>query len=155
MPTTTEEKEHAATVKALTAISNWLRPGTNEGASWSLSRLTEDLFGDSFLAGGDISRFTASGARGVLHSQLSDALFIVNAPGPSNAVDRVPINLTFDLNNGKAELAWTPPGGAATTASFAVELDKTFGTGASSHEYLFHGDAGGGKAGFQLLVMLL
>jgi hypothetical protein len=152
---TTEALEHTATVKALKQINDWLSPGTNEGASWSLSRLTEDLFGDSFLAGGDATRITPGTPRGTIHSQLSNALFVMNAPGPSNIVERVPISMVFDLNHGHVTLNWTPPGGAATTVNFTVELDKRFNTPTSSGELLFHADGGGGTAGFQLLIMLL
>jgi hypothetical protein len=152
---TTEAQEHTATVKALNEISNWVKPGTNEGVSWTLSRLTEDLFGDAFLAGGDASQFTPSGARGTLHAQLSTALFVVNAPGGTNAVDRVPITMTFDLNHGRVTLGWTPPGGAPMTATFTVELSRKITTPSASAELLFHGDSGGGNAGYQLLIMLL
>jgi hypothetical protein len=34
-----------------------MRSGTDEGISFEVSRLTDDLFTDSFLGGGDASKF--------------------------------------------------------------------------------------------------
>src|SRR5690348_6670323 len=52
-----EVSERHATRQALEAVYDYISPGTNEGISFLLSRLTDDMFTDSFLGGGDISLF--------------------------------------------------------------------------------------------------
>lgn len=59
-----ERSEHRETQHALARVFDYISPGTNEGISFSLAQLTDDLSTDSFLAGGDISLFTPSGHRG-------------------------------------------------------------------------------------------
>src|SRR5205085_12525673 len=46
-----ERSEHHATRQALVEVYDYIRPGTNEGISFLVSRLTDDMFTDSFLAG--------------------------------------------------------------------------------------------------------
>jgi len=48
----TESKERKDTQHALAQVFDYISSGTNEGISFSLSRLTDDLFTDSFLAAG-------------------------------------------------------------------------------------------------------
>jgi hypothetical protein len=153
----TETQEHRATAHALDAVVAYISPAAgNEGISWSLSRVTESLFDDSFLAGGDASRFTASGRRGTLHSQQSDALFFSNAPGPSNVVTRVPIQLTFNLNTGTVHLSWTPPAQPPRNISFKVELSKKVSPGQSADtDLFFSADSPSDDAAYTLLLMLI
>lgn len=148
-----ESKEHKATLKALDAITAYIKPGTNEGISWSLSRVTESLFGDSFLAGGDASLFTPSGKRGTLNSQGSTAYFLDSAGGVPT---QVPIVLSFDLNKGVVKLSWTPPGLSVATVTFRVEHYKTIKPGASADaDVLFNADSASDNAAYTLLLMLI
>jgi hypothetical protein len=117
-----ERTEHRDTEHALTQIFDYISPGTNEGISFSLSRLTDDLFADSFLAGGDISQFTASGRRGTIHSQLSNGYVLASAGG---APAEFPVSLTVDLNTGVASGNWTLPDGTAQSPSFDLQHVKT------------------------------
>src|SRR5690242_7242383 len=98
------------TEHALEQIAAWLRPGTNEGISWTLARLTGDLFDDSLLAGGDASRYEAHGRRGRVQAQLSHA-YLLAAGGGGGAPTVVPVELKLDLDEGRVELAWTPAAG--------------------------------------------
>ena len=94
---TSERTEHRATDHALKEVFDYISPGTNEGISFSLSRLTDDLFTDSFLAGGDISLFTPSGERGSIRSQDSQGS-VLSSSGA--APSQFPIALTIDLSTG-------------------------------------------------------
>lgn len=85
---------------------DYISPGTNEGISFSVSRLTDDLFTDSFLAGGDISLFTPSGTRGSIRSQDSNGWMLSSGGG---APAQFPIELTVDLSSGTASGTWTLP----------------------------------------------
>src|SRR5215471_1259852 len=98
MPSEAQEKK--ATNKALDMIANWMRSGTNEGISFTVSRLSDDLFTESFLGGGDASQFTPSGRRGKLTSQLSNANILDSGGGVPKSF---PIQFTFDLNTAKAK----------------------------------------------------
>jgi hypothetical protein len=66
-----ESTENRATRHALGQVFDYISPGTNEGISFSLSRLTDDLFTNSFLAGGDISLFTPSSHRGRIRTTFA------------------------------------------------------------------------------------
>src|SRR4051794_35235824 len=63
-PMPSERTENRTTRHALGQVFDYISPGTNEGISFALSRLTDDLFTDSFLGGGDITLFTPSAHRG-------------------------------------------------------------------------------------------
>jgi hypothetical protein len=65
----TEQQEHHRLLQALGGISDWLKTGTNEGANFLVTRLAGPLDEGSFFGGADISRWTASGARGKVYSQ--------------------------------------------------------------------------------------
>jgi hypothetical protein len=152
---TTEAQEHKATTKALDEITAYVKPGTNEGISWTLSRLTDDLFGDSFLAGGDATPFTPSGKRGTLHGQLSTA-WLLSGGGGAAAPTIVPITMTFDLNEGVVKLSWTPPGEAAKDVTFKVELYKNItGSPDASQILVFNADTASDDAAYALTLMLL
>lgn len=62
-------KEHINLEHALQAISDWVRSGAGERASFLVTRLTGPISEGSLFGGADISQFTPSGARGSLHSQ--------------------------------------------------------------------------------------
>jgi len=148
----TEAQEKRATNRALDTLANWMRSGTNEGISFTVSRLTDDLFTESFLGGGDASRFTPSGRRGKLASQLSNAS-ILNSSG--GAPHQFPIQFTFDLNTSKAKGTWTNPVTAqAETVKFTLTFFKT-ATVAEGKYYLFYGDKSSDKAGYGFAFLLL
>lgn len=117
-----ERNENRETQHALTQVFDYISPGTNEGISFSLSRLTDDLFTDSFLAGGDISLFTPSGRHGTIRSQLSDGNLLASAGG---APAQFPVSLTIDLDTGSGSGDWTLPDGTAQTPRFQLEHVKT------------------------------
>jgi hypothetical protein len=136
----------------LDVIANWMRAGTNEGISFLISRLTDDLFTDSLLGGGDASNFTASGRRGVLTSQLSNAYILDSGGGVPH---QVPIQFTFNLNTGKAMGSWNNP---VTASAETVTITLTFFKTATRPEgkyYIFYGDKTSDQAGYSLAFLLL
>ena len=148
----TEKQEQKATNHALDILANWMKAGTNEGISFEISRLTDDLFTDSFLGGGDASRFTASGRRGTLTGQLAKAYILDSAGGVPH---QFPIQFTFNLNTGKATGNWNNPvtGQAETTT-----ITLTFFKRASRTEgkyYIFYGDRSSDQAGYVIAFSLL
>ena len=148
----TETQERKATNHALDVIANWMRAGTNEGISFLISRLTDDLFTDSLLGGGDASNFTASGRRGVLTSQLSNAYILDSGGGVPH---QVPIQFTFNLNTGKAMGSWNNP---VTASAETVTITLTFFKTATRPEgkyYIFYGDKTSDQAGYSLAFLLL
>lgn len=147
----TETQEHSTTVHHLTTISNWLKPGTNEGASFEITRLTDDLFTSSFLGGGDCSLFTPSGARGKVKGQECSAYLLDPSAGPPSSFS---FDMGFDLNSGKVTLSWTFPGGSPQTASFGVEYSKTVAR-PEGKNLLFAGEPGSDDAVYTLSVILL
>ena len=129
-----------------------MKSGTNEGISFEVSRLTDDLFTDSFLGGGDASRFTASGHRGTLTSQLSNA-YILDSRG--GAPHKFAIQFTFDLNTGQASGNWNNP---VTGQAETVTVTLTFFKNATAPEgkyYIFYGDESSDKAGYSFTFILL
>ena len=140
-----------STIDALTKIANWLRPGTNEGITFTIARLTIDLFGDSFLGGGDLSRYTPGGARGTAHSQLSTATFLDGGGGsPSTS----PLDVTFRLNTGRVTVGCTPPSAPPTTDTFSVDYAGTI-SDSTGKSLVFHSDRARGRAAFTLALLLL
>jgi hypothetical protein len=75
----TESQERHALKHALQEISDWLRPGTNEGANFLVTRLGDPLSTGSLFGGADISRWSPAGARGKLQSQGGTA-YELDAP---------------------------------------------------------------------------
>jgi len=149
---TSEKKEQQATNKALDAIAGWVKSGTNEGISFEVSRLTDDLFTDSFLGGGDASQFTPSGHSGTLTSQLSNAYFLDSGGG---APHKFAIQFTFDLNTGKASGNWNNPvTGQAETVTVTLTFFKSI-TAPEGTYYIFYGDKSSDKAGYSFTFILL
>lgn len=116
-----EVREHQRTDHAMEEVYKYISPGVNEGISFEISRLTDDLFTSSFLGGGDISLFTASGARGSIRSQDSSAYVLDSSAGPPT---QFTFDLSIDLNTAKATLKWTPPGGTPQSATMSLDYVK-------------------------------
>ena len=150
MPSEAQEKK--ATNKALDALANWMRSGTNEGISFTVSRLSDDLFTESFLGGGDASQFTPSGRRGKLTSQLSNANILDSGGGVPKSF---PIQFTFDLNTAKAKGNWNNP---VTGQAENVTATLTFFKAATVPEgkyYMFYGDKTSDKTAYAFTFLLL
>lgn len=146
-----EHTEHRDTQHALRHVYDYISPGTNEGISFSLSRLTDDLFTDSFLAGGDISLFTPSGRRGSIRSQQSNGWMLSSS---ASAPTQFPIELTVELSSGTGSGTWTLPDGTAQTPTFELQHIKT----ASRPEgtmLLFAGETSSDDAAYSLALLLI
>lgn len=146
-----ERTEHRDTEQALTRVYDYISPGTNEGISFSLSRLTDDLFTDSFLAGGDISLFTPSGRRGSIRSQLSNGWMLSSG---GSAPSEFPIELSLDLSSGTASGSWALPDGVAQTPTFEVQYIKTV-TRPEGTMLLFAGETSSDDGGYSLALLLI
>lgn len=147
-----EKQEQKATNKALDIIANWMKSGTHEGISFTVSRLTDDLFTESFEGGGDASQFTASGRRGKLTSQLSNGYILDSGGGLPH---KFSIQFTFDLNTAKAKGNWNNP---VTAQAETVNITLTFFKTAIVPEgkyYIFYGDKTSDKAGYAFTFLLL
>jgi hypothetical protein len=147
-----EVSERHATRQALEAVYDYISPGTNEGISFLLSRLTDDMFTDSFLGGGDISLFTPSGSRGVIKSNTGTNAHMLDSGG--GAPTAFPIELTVDLNDGEVTGSWTLPDGTAQTPSFGLQfLKKT--TKPEGELYTFCGETTSDDAVYSLTLLLI
>jgi hypothetical protein len=147
-----ERSEYQATRQALVEVFDYISPGTNEGISFLVSRLTDNLFGDSFMGGGDISLFTPSGARGVIKSNTgTDAITLDSGGG---APTRFPIQLTVDLNDGEATGSWTLPSGTLQTPSFGTQFVKK-ATTPEGVLYLFSGETSSDDAVYSMSLLLI
>jgi hypothetical protein len=146
-----ERTEHRDTEQALTQVYDYISPGTNEGISFSLSRLTDDLFTDSFLAGGDISLFTPSGHRGSIRSQQSNGWMLSSGAG---APTEFPVALRIDLSSGTGSGNWTLPDGTAQTPTFALQHVKTVSRPEGTM-LLFAGETTSDDGGYSLALLLI
>jgi len=147
----TERQEHARLVKALKEISDWLKPGTNEGANVLLTRLTGPLDQGSLFGGADVSRWAASGVRGKLSSQGGTA-FGLDFTGATPV--RFPLDVEIDLNGGKVKLKWTPPGQAVQTSRFTLDFVKRVAP-PSGPALFFDADTTSDRAVYSLTIALL
>ncbi|MDQ6773220.1 MAG: hypothetical protein M3024_09545 [Candidatus Dormibacteraeota bacterium] len=147
----TEFKERQATVHALEQVYQYISPGTNEGISFELSRLTDDLFTTSFLGGGDISLFTPGGHRGSIKSQSTQA-YVLDSSGGAPAA--FPFDLTLDLDTGKAALTFTLPSGPATAATLGLDYLKTVSR-PEGVNLLFTADEASDDAAYTLSLILI
>ena len=147
----TERQEHQDTEKALTQVNDYISPGTNEGISFSLGRLTDDLFTDSFLAGGDISLFTSSGRRGTIRSQESNG-WVLSSTGGSPA--QFAVELTVDLSSGTGSGNWTLPDGTAQTPIFELQHIKTVSRPEGTM-LLFAGETSSDDGAYSLALLLI
>jgi hypothetical protein len=127
-----ERSEHHATRQALEQVHDYIAPGTNEGISFAVSRLTDDLFADSFLGGGDISLYMPTGARGVIQSNTrTDALLL-------------------DANDGSPTL----PSGTQQTPTFRIQFVKQT-TRPEGNLYSFCGEDSTDDAVYSLALLLI
>jgi hypothetical protein len=147
----TERQEHRDTEKALTQVYDYISPGTNEGISFSLGRLTDDLFTDSFLAGGDISLFTPSGRRGTIRSQESNG-WVLSSTGGSPT--QFAVELTVDLSSGTASGNWTLPDGTAQAPSFELQHIKPVSRPEGTM-LLFAGETSSDDGAYSLALLLI
>jgi hypothetical protein len=147
----TEQTEDRRTKSALKKVLTYIRPGTNEGISFSLSRLTDDLFTDSFLAGGDISLFTPSGSQGSIRSQLSSGWVLSSTAGPPT---QFPIDLRINLGTGMAKGSWTLPDGTAQSPSFRVQHVKTTSPPEGT-QIVFAGETSSDGAVYSIALLLI
>jgi hypothetical protein len=148
----TETKEQRATDRTLKTIYKYIQPGTNEGISFTVSRLTDDLFTTSFLGGGDASIFTPSGKRGTISSQLSNG-YILDSGGA--LPHKFSIEFKFNLNNGKANGSWNNPvTGNAENVTVTLTFFKSVGA-AEGKYYIFYGDRTSDGAGYTFTFLLL
>ena len=110
-------KEQVNLEHALQAISDWVRSGTNEGATFLITRLTGPIGEGSLFGGADISRFSPGGPRGSLDSQEGHAYFLDFSGGS-------PVNFSLEahinLNSGDVTLNWTPPDRPAHSSTFRL-----------------------------------
>jgi hypothetical protein len=144
-----EHHEHHETQHALQEVFDYIAPGTNEGISFSISRVTDDLFADSFLGGGDISLFTASGHRGTIRSQLSTGYVL---EGGGGAPAEFTLDLEVDLNHGRASGTWTLPDGTAQAPHFELQVVRTAEPGP---RIFFAGETASDDAVYSLVLALL
>jgi hypothetical protein len=147
-----ERSEHHATRQALEAVYDYISPGTNEGISFLVSRLTDDMFTDSFLGGGDISLFTPAGPRGVIKSNAGTDAQMFDSGG--GAPTRFPIELTVDLNDGEATGSWTLPDGTQQTPSFELQFVKNT-IKPEGELYSFCGETSTDDAVYSLTLLLI
>ena len=146
----TESQERHALKHALQEISDWLRPGTNEGANFLVTRLGDPLSTGSLFGGADISRWSPSGARGKLQSQGGIAYeldFTASTPAT------FPLSAVVYLNTGKVNLTWTPSTGPQT-ASFTLELVKRVGQ-PNGPSFFFDAETTTDAAVYSFTVVLL
>jgi len=146
-----EHSEHQKTQHALRQVFDYISPGTNEGISFSLNRLTDDLFTDSFLGGGDISLFTPSGHRGSIRSQLSHG-YVLSSSGGTPA--QFPIDLAVDLTTGRGSGSWTLPSGTAQSPTFWLQQVKTVNAPEGTM-LLFAGETSSDDAVYSLALLLI
>lgn len=147
----TEHQEHVELTEALEAISKWLSPGTNEGANFLITRLTGPIGGGSFFGGADITRWTAGGAHGSLHSTAGIA-YNLGFGGLSPA--SYPLSATVDLNSGEVALSWTEPGQPIQSATFKLAYVKLVPP-PSGPTYFFDTDFSSDEAVYSFTVVLL
>ena len=144
----TETQERHALHQALGAISDWLSPGTNEGANCLLTRLSDPLSEGSLFGGADISRWTPDGTRGRLTSQ-GGVGYLLGFSGGTPAT--FPLDVSVDLDTGDVELGWSPPSGPQS-AKFTLALVKKTGNGTS---FFFDADRTSDAAVYSFTVVLL
>ncbi|HEV3092977.1 MAG TPA: hypothetical protein VGY30_00520 [Solirubrobacteraceae bacterium] len=108
MPTHTVSHQ---TREALEEIRRYSEPETNEPITLTLSRLTDDLFTDSFLGGGALVNPPGD----TLESENSEGFMLASDGGsPTSFAIELSINLTTAQAHGK----WTLPDGSVQTPSF-------------------------------------
>jgi hypothetical protein len=144
----TETEKRLALDTALQEISDWLRPGTNEGANFLMTRLRDPLTDGSLFGGADLSQWFPHGARGILRSQ-GGAAFTLDFSLATPAL--LPLDAEVDLNTGAVNLTWKTSTGVQT-ASFTLSLVEIDSAHAS---YFFGTDTTSDTAAYAFTVVLL
>ncbi len=143
-----EHSERHATQQALDKLYHFSLQPAREGITFTIARLTNDIFATSFLGGGDCTPFTPQGERGILTGQ--DATAHILAPG-GGAPSSFPINLTIDLNAGQINATWTAPGSAMQNTTFDLVLYESI---AAEQALVFYSDRASDKAAYALNLTL-
>lgn len=112
------EHPNERTRQALNEIETYTENTDNEPPSFSLSRLTDDLFTDSFLAGGALINPSGS----TVISENAQGSVLASGGGAPSAF---PIELSIDLTTAGAAGKWTLPDGTSQTPSFHVSYLET------------------------------
>jgi hypothetical protein len=152
----TEKHEHALTEKALEKLTQWGKdPNSYGGENIAFSLSRQGAPSDAFLGIGDCTPFTPSGKRGTLKGQPAGdtgapIAFFDNFSGSSPAVNQIPFQFSFDLNNGRVSLNGSFPNLPANL-DFTVEYLKEF-EGNDGRNILFYSDKSSDNSGYIIAV---
>ena len=152
----TEKHEHALTEKALEKLTQWGKdPNSYGGENIAFSLSRQGAPSDAFLGIGDCTPFTPSGKRGTLKGQPAGdtgapIAFFDNFSGSSPAVNQVPFQFSFDLNNGRVSLSGSFPNLPANL-DFTVGYLKEF-EGNDGRNILFYSDKSSDNSGYIIAV---
>src|SRR5580700_1196000 len=152
----TEKHEHALTQKALDTLTQWGKdPNSYGGENIAFSLSRQGAPSDAFLGIGDCTPFTPSGKRGTLKGQPAGdtgapIAFFDNFSGSSPAVNQIPFQFSFDLNNGRVSLNGSFPNLPANL-DFTVEYLKEF-EGNDGRNILFYSDKSSDNSGYIIAV---
>lgn len=141
--------EHAVshrTKEALDEIKNYTTGG-NEPPAFTLSRLTDDMFTDSFLGGGAIINPSGN----TLESEDSEGLMLASNGG---APTRFPISLSIDPATARASGQWTLPDGTAQSPSFHINYLETADR-PEGRLLLFNEEGAADGAAYSIAVLLM
>lgn len=150
---------HELTRKALDTLAEWGRnPNPDGGENIAFSLCRRGTSSDAFVAFGDCTPFTASGARGVLHGRPDGSAgapiaCFDNSGAPTPAGDLVPCTFAFDLNAGKVALNGAFPN-LPENLDFTVEYLREF-QGCDGRNILFHSGKASDDAGYVMAVQLV
>ncbi len=158
-----ERQEHIMTNKALDTLAAWGRNPNIDGGeniTFSVARQGANPL-DAFLAAGDCTLYTATGARGILHGQLPGdtgepvAYFLDLSGNPGTPVCTNQVNFTFsaNLNNGKITLNGPFPG-MGSKLEFGLEYLKEF-TGGGGKNLIFYSENTSDNAGYVIDFQLV
>jgi hypothetical protein len=156
---TTEKHENQLTQKALDRLTKWGKnPNTDGGENIGFSVSRQGAPSDAFLAIGDCTPFTASGARGTLNGQpVGDTgapiAYFNDFSGSPVTVNQVPFKFSFNLNTGKVTLTGAFPG-LPSTLDFEVEYLKEF-QGNDGENIVFYSDKTSDNAGYVIALQLV
>jgi hypothetical protein len=136
------------TTEALDELKSYTTNETNEPPSFSLNRLTGDLFTNSFLGGGAL--INPSGD--ALKSEDSVGWVLDSEGGAPNqfTIDEVSI----DLGTAKLTGGWTLPDGTSQTPTFELHCVGAI-NGPVGREVFFRSGGHADGAAYSLVVLLL
>jgi hypothetical protein len=141
--------EHTAshrTREVLEEVKSYITTGQNEPPSFTLSRLTDDLFTDSLLGGGAFVNPSGD----TLESEDSDAWTL--SPG-GGAPSQFPIALSIDLATARVSGKCTMPDGTSLSPSFQIHYLETVNR-AEGRLLLFDADGHADGAAYSLTLLL-